>query len=266
MLQKCRRQESYNRKKTRHSKKINYQTYQFSGKEVILYVLEGIALVLLLGYFFYRSWSWTLLLSPMLILFLKKKKQELCKKRKQELGIQFKDALNSVNHSLQAGYSMENAFIEAYKDMAYYYGAESVIAKELLYIKAGIQNSQSIEELVRDLGERSGVEDIMDFANVLMIGKKSGGNLNEIIQTSVSVIEEKVETKQEIQVLISARKMEAGIMSVIPFLIILYIELTSKGYFDTLYQTLGGNILMTVCLVIYLAANSISQKIMDIEV
>lgn len=266
MLQKCRRQESGSRKKKYSSKKIDYRVYRFSNKEMVLYVLEGIMLISLLGFFFYRSLKWTLFLSPLVILFIKRKQADLCKKRKQELSVQFKDALNSINNSLQAGYSMENAFIEAYKDMAYYHGTESVIAKELSFIKTGIRNSQSIEELLCDLGERSGVEDILDFTNVMMIGKQSGGNLNEIIQSSVAVIEEKIDTKQEIQTLISSKKLEAGIMSVIPFLIILYIELTSKGYFDTLYQTIGGNILMTICLGIYIAAIGICGKIMNIEV
>jgi len=120
--------------------------------------------------------------------------------------------------------------------------------------------------MMDDLGERSDAEDILDFANILSIGKKSGGNMNEIIKSGVTVIEEKIEIKQEIQTLLSARKLEARIMSGIPFFIILYIGTTSKGYFDNLYQTWGGHILMTACLIVYLAAVSLSEKIVDIEV
>ena len=197
MLSNYKQRELKNGKDFLYSKKTDYRIYHYSMLEWLLYGLEGIVLVLLLGYFFYQSWIWTFFLSPLSILFLKIKKEELGQKRRHLLSVQFKDALNVVNHSLQAGYSMENAFEEAYKDMVRYYGAESIIAKELFVIKKGIHNSQSIEELVQNLGERSGVEEISDFGNVLIIGKKSGGNLNEIIQTCISVIEEKIETKQE---------------------------------------------------------------------
>lgn len=246
--------------------KTDYQNYRYSKKEFFLYTVQGIGMVLLLGYFFYRSIKWTCFLSPLVPVFLCRKKKEICKKRKQKLCIQFKDTLNSINSSLQAGYSMENAFLEAYREMARYHGEESMIARELAIVKRGIQSNQPVEELIRDLGERSGVEDILDFANVLTIGKKSGGSLNEIIRSCICVIEEKMDTSQEIQTILSSKKLEAGIMSVIPFFIILYMDMTSAGYFDSLYQTLGGNLLMSVCLGIYITAIAISEKIISIEV
>lgn len=254
------------RRRELKNKKVDYQTYEYSLKELILYAAEGIGIVLLLGYFFYRSIKWTCFLSPLVLVILRRKKKELCKRRRQKLCIQFKDTLNSVNSSLQAGYSLENAFLEAHREMTRYYGADSIIAKELFHVKRSIQSNQPVEELIRDLGERSGVEDILDFSNVLIIGKKSGGNLNEIIQSSISVIEEKMDTVQEIQTLLSSKKLEAGIMCVIPFFIILYMDVTSAGYFDSLYNTAAGNVLMSVCLGIYMTAIGISEKIINIEV
>jgi len=190
----------------------------------------------------------------------------LCKLRKQELLNQFKEMLISLNNAVQAGYSLDNALTETYKDMLYFYQDDSLIVKELAYIRAGMRNGRTIEEMMEDFGERSKTEDIMDFANVLAVGKKSGGNMNEIIKSGISVIEEKIDTKQKIQTLLSARKLEAKIMSGIPFFIILYIGSTSKGYFDTLYQTLGGHLFMTVCLFVYLAAVYLSERIVDIEI
>lgn len=248
------------------SKKTDYRTYQFSGKEWAENLLRGILLVLLLGYFFYRSVLWTCLLSPLVFFYLKSRKEELAQKRRRQLGNQFKDTLSSLNGSIQAGYSIENAFMEAYREMSAYYGEDSMIAKELAGICFGVHNNRQVEELVQDFGHRSGVDDILEFGNVLMIGKKSGGNLNEIIQTSISVISDKMETKQEIETLISAKKLEASIMAVIPFLIILYIEMTSAGYFDSLYQSMGGRILMSVCFVVYVTAVKMTKKIVHIEV
>lgn len=244
----------------------DYEHYDFSIKEGVRYVLEGILLVAAVGYFFYQSLFITILLSPLILFYLRTKKKELCKRRKEELKIQFKDALKSINGSLQAGFSMENAFLEAYRDMVEYHGAESIIAKEFYGVKTGIHNNVTVEELVEDMGKRSGVEDIQDFAQVLRVGKQTGGNLPALFENSMLVIEEKISVKQEILTLISAKKLESRIMSVIPFVIIFYVDTTSKGYFDVLYAGAAGKILMTICLGVYTFAVWMTEKIMDIEI
>jgi len=48
----------------------------------------------------------------------------------------------------------------------------------------------------------------------------------------------------------------------IPF----YVDITSKGYFDVMYTTMAGRVIMTICLGVYLIAYYLAQKIMQIEV
>lgn len=266
MWGKCRLQGFMKNKNGEKSIKTDYKRYVYSGREWLLYGTEATCYVCLITYFFYRSWKWMIPVSPLALLFLFKRKKEMEKKRMQILSLQFKDALTSINASLQAGYSLENAFGDAYREMCRYHGMESMIAKELQLIKRGIHNGQPIEVPMLDFGKRSGIEEITDFSTVLTVAKKSGGNLNEIIQKSIGVIEEKMDTRQEIDTLLSGKKLEAKIMTIIPFFIILYMDITSKGYFIPLYKTIGGNILMTICLGMYLSAMGISQKIVNIDV
>ncbi len=244
----------------------DYDRYIFSIKEIVRYVLEGFLIVAVVSYFFYRSVVIALLISPAVIFYLKMKKDELCKQRKRRLNLQFKDALKSINDSLQAGYSMENAFVEAYRDMVEYHGADSLIAKELAGIRSGIRNNMPVEDLMDDMGKRSGVEDIQDFAGILRVGKQSGGNLSTLFENSMLVMEEKIAVKEEIQTLISAKKLESRIMCIIPFGIIFYLDMTSKGYFDALYADMAGHIIMTICLGIYIFAVRMMERIMDIEI
>lgn len=254
------------RKKEVTDRRIDYKNYRFSKGECLRYFGEGCLIAGMFSYFFYRNIIMFFCLSPVVFFYIKNKKESLCKRRKNELSIQFKDMLHSVNGSLQAGYSLENAFCEAYRDMTEYHGLESIIAKELYVIRSGIKNNQILEELIDDMAERSGIEDIYDFAGVLRIGKSSGGNLNAVFENSIAVIEEKISVKQEIITLISAKKLEASIMCIIPFFIIFYVDITSKGYFDAMYNSMAGRIIMTICLVVYLTAYRMSQKITEIEV
>ena len=64
----------------------------------------------------------------------------------------------------------------------------------------------------------------------------------------------------------SEKKLEQQIMKYIPFFIIFYISLTTKGYFESLYHNLLGWIVMTVALLIYMAACKLSDRILQIDV
>ena len=82
----------------------------------------------------------------------------------------------------------------------------------------------------------------------------------------MTVIEQKTETDKEIQLMISAKKLEQKIMNMVPFLIIFYVSSTSKGFFDVLYHNLVGVVIMTVCLGFYAAAYLMSKRMVEIEV
>ena len=63
---------------------------------------------------------------------------------------------------------------------------------------------------------------------------------------------------------ISAKKMEQTIMDLVPFGIILYIDATTPGFFDSLYHNAAGMALMTALMAVYLAAYLMAEKILDI--
>ena len=78
--------------------------------------------------------------------------------------MQFKDLLLTVSTNLKAGYSVENAFKESYRDLQMLYGAESPICREVKHIITGLENNVVLEKLLYSLGQRSHEPDIMQFA------------------------------------------------------------------------------------------------------
>ncbi|MBO5210165.1 MAG: hypothetical protein J6B68_12630 [Lachnospiraceae bacterium] len=245
---------------------IDYGDYHFSAKESIWYSLQGGLVVGCIAYFFYRSVWACLLLLPVFFAFLKEKRRELAKKRRQELSMQFKDMILSLSANQKAGYSVENAVREAYRDMLMLYGKDSCICRELSFIMKGLDNNVVLEKLLYNLGVRSQIPDILQFAEVFLIAKRNGGNMTEILAETASTMEQKIEVDREIQVLISSKQMEQKIMNVVPFLIIFYISITSKGFFDVLYHNLAGIVIMTICLIVYFVAYRMSRQIVEIEV
>ncbi|MCR5118538.1 MAG: type II secretion system F family protein [Lachnospiraceae bacterium] len=225
----------------------------------------GLLLDALISYVFYRSFAAFVLLLPALIPWLKYKSAEYREKRKEALKQQFREMMIAVIAGLEAGYSVENAFIKAYPDMCLLYGRDADMCEELKWISRNLRNNANLEDLLSDLAARSHVPEIRDFADVFSIAKRSGGDLPSILRETASLIGEKIEVKREITTLISAKKMEQNIMNVVPFGIIIYIDATSPGFFEPLYHNLFGVVMMTVMLAVYAAAYLLASKILKIE-
>lgn len=251
---------------TGSEKRIDYSDYRFTFSELILNILLGGILAWAIGHFFYDSLFVSAALLVFMPVFLRDRRKGYGKKRRDELKVQFKDAVMSISSNQKAGYSIENSFREAWKDMVLLYGKKSIISGELDYIRRGLDNNLILESMLSDLGERSGLDDIRQFGEVFAIAKRSGGNLTEMIEMTAFVIEEKVDVEQEIAVMISSRKMESNVMSLVPFFMIMYMDLTSEGFFDGLYHNIAGIAIMSVCLVIYISAYLISQRLVDIRI
>lgn len=244
----------------------DYRIYSMNVRELLIYTSQGIAIVLLFSWFFYRSLWASPFLTPLVFLYLKENGRQLAEKRRQELALEFRDTILSVAAGLQAGYSIENAFFESKKEVGRLYGSKSAMVWELERMEKGVGNNMPLETLLLDLGARSAQSDIDDFAEVFSIAKRAGGNMNDIIRRSAEVIGNKIEVKQEIRTLLSSKKYEQRIMNLIPFLIVAYLQLTSPGFFDVLYYNPAGILVMTGALAVYLAAYLLSRKIVEIEV
>lgn len=187
----------------------------------------------------------------MLYRSIQKRKEE---RQREELTAQFRECILAVSTLLEAGYSVENAFLECGQDMALMYGEDAMICGELKIVRRGLHINVSLEEMLADLGERSGCEEIIQFAEVFFIAKRSGGNLAEIIKNSAELIGRRADLKQEIDTLLSGKTMEMNIMRGMPFAILLYIGASNRGYFDMLYESIQGRLIMTGCLAAYVGA------------
>ena len=246
--------------------KVNYDIYQFSIKEIVLFSLQGMCLIGCISYFFYHSIYAFLAGMPLLYFYFKRKKMACKKRRKEQLTLQFKDAIQSFSAALMVGYSIENAWREAYEDMKLLHKEEEDMMMEFVYMMRQMDNNGILENLLLDFARRTGISDIWDFAQIFAIAKRSGGDLNGIIKKSVDTICAKIQVKREIQIAIASKKYEQKVMSVIPIGIIAYISFTTPHYFDVLYHNAAGVLIMSACLLLYGFAFIMSEKIMDIEV
>ena len=245
---------------------MDYTTYKLSKIEYCRGALIYACLSGVIAYFFYRSAIVFALLAPGLFIFFRYYKVSLKEKRNKKLMEEFSETLGSVSVNMRAGYSIENAFLEAYKDIKLFYGEKSLMAEEIIRIKRGLEINLTLEELVENLAKRSGAEEIEMFSDVLKSAKRNGGNIAEVLTDTAERIRESICVDAEIDNLMAEKKLEFRIMEAMPFVMLIYINMTSAGYFDVLYEGIFGRVFMTAALLIFAAAMVLGRKIMRINV
>lgn len=255
------------KKASKKSSLINYTEYHFSRREFLLELAKGVAILSITSYLFYGSLFMIVFLSPYLYFYLRMQRERARVRRQKRLRDEFKEAMVSMVNALYAGYSIENSLIYVREELERIHpDEEGLLAVELEYMIKKISLKVSIEQLFTDLAVRSGVEEIDLFASVIVITKRNGGNLIKIIQKTVGHLSKKLQVDNEIDVLITGKKFEKNIMCVMPYFVILYMNLTNGNYMSSIYGNFIGFILMSTCLLLVLVAYYWADNLIKIGV
>ena len=228
--------------------------------------LFGLAAAFVTATLFYNSCYGCISIGLYVPLFYRIAEKKKVERQRQRLIAEFKDAMQSIAAALQAGYSLENAWRESERELSELHGADAWMVKELHQMNQAVAMNQPIEKLFYDFAVRSGCEDILNFAEVFLFAKRSGGDFGRIIRTTTERIRDKIEVENEIQTVIAGKKMEQKIMSLIPVGLLGYLRITSADFLSPLYGTLTGAGTMTGALVVYAAALLLSEKMVAIKV
>lgn len=245
----------------------DYDVYVMSSKEKIINIILAAIVLFAVGYIFYHN----IIIAALMMVFSVKwppiRTKQIIAKRKNQLQLQFKDMLYSLSSALSVGKSVESGLAECLKDLAVIYpDPETDILVELEYILRGISVNNTIEAMFTQFAERAHLEDIENFVDIFVTCKRSGGDLMEVMRSTSNTIGEKIEIKQEINTLISGKKMEFNVMMVMPIFMVLFLSVTSADYMKPVFTTIVGNIAMTVAIVAFVAAYFVGTKVMKIEV
>ena len=219
-----------------------------------------------LGLLFYRHVLAIVLLGGVVgLLESRGEKRREWERMQWEITLQFREGLQGISSSLSAGYSIENAFGEARKDLILLYGENSILEQEFLGMERQLRLNQPIEQVLHDFAERWDTEDMRHFAQVFQTAKRTGGNLIAITHATAEKISQKIEVQREIQTMLAGKKMEGKIMSAIPLGLIVFFWISSPGFRDCFYRS-AGRMVSTGLLAAYVVAYQWSKRICEIQV
>ncbi len=225
--------------------------------------LLGISLCIILGMIFYRSILGSLVLLPSLPFFFKYVDKKIKKKEERELKRQFKDALLSISSGLRAGMSIESAVLRCACTMKQMYGENSAIAGAMQKLDNSIKCNETVEHAFAKLGMETDLQEIKDFAEVLITAKRTGGNLILAITNAATSISMREETGREIETMLAGKQYEARLMNLLPLGILVYLQAGLPSFSEKLYGNVMGIFVMTIALAAYIVAFLWTDKITE---
>lgn len=234
-----------------------------SKKEKIANALVIQVIMITLGKLFYGNFIAGIFLTPVTVVLYKERIKSMIVKKRRTLERQLKDMLSSISDGLKTGYSVENAIKESYRDMRLMYGEESEICRQIKIMVSQLKLNAGTEKVIWEFSKRIQLKNAGLFAQIFQVAKKTGGNMPEVIKSVTDDIVLKEEAKEEISTTITEKRIEQKVMTVIPIFIIMYITISSPGFLDIMYNSLLGRMVMTVCIIAYVAAYIWGEKIIQ---
>ncbi|MFR8237396.1 Flp pilus assembly protein TadB [uncultured Clostridium sp.] len=246
--------------------KPNYFRQDIKKREYLLTAVRCMALMGLIAFLYYDSFWAVPALLPIGFGYFLQWEQECMEKKRVEFQKQFQESIRALSASLGAGYSVENAMKETKKELSVLYRDTEPIQREFTYMIRQIHLHIPIEQIIEEWAERTGQEDVYNFAAVFAAAKRSGGNMTGIIKNAIRQIEDKLAVAEEIETILAAKKYEFKVMSAVPFGVIAYMKVSFPEFMDVLYGSSVGIGVMSGCLGVYIAAYLLGRKIINIEV
>lgn len=191
-------------------------------------------------------------------------KKRCLEKRKATLKQQFRDMLESLASSFSSGSNVQKSFEAAAEDLLMQYNHNDDIVLEMQEIINGMNQNIGIEVMLENFGQRSGIEDIVSFADVFAVCYRKGGNMNSVIHRTHSVLSEKMAVADEIETKLTSNKMQHNVMSIMPIAVVALLRFTNDT-FSANFATLIGVLANTVAIGIFVGAYIYGNKIVDIK-
>ncbi len=151
-------------------------------------------------------------------------------RRQKKFGAQFPDALDIIVRSLRAGHPVPIAISMVAREQADPIGSEfGIVADEITY-------GADLETAMRNLYFRIGQDDLPLFVTAVAIQSSTGGNLGEILNNLSSVIRQRFKMRRKIRALASEGRASAMILSSLPILMFLVVNVVSPNFYSSVWD------------------------------
>jgi tight adherence protein B len=181
-------------------------------------------------------------------------------RRRNQFSEQLPDALQVISSALRSGHSFAGALAVVVES-----GSEPM-KSEMQRVVADEQLGIPLEQSLNVVAERMASRDLEQVALVGELQREAGGNAAEVVDRVAETIRERFELRRLISTLTAQGRMSRWIVSAVPVVIILILQIINPHYLHPLVSTLGGKIALVFAAGLVIGGSLVIKKIVDIKV
>ena len=173
-----------------------------------------------------------------------------------------RDLLNAIiimNNAFRSGRSTMQAIEIVSTEL------KGPIRQEFKKMHLEISYGLSLEVVFDRFSKRVESDEVNYITSSLSILNKTGGNIIKVFSSIEKMLFDKRKLRQEMKSLTSSSNMISKTLLIIPFIFIGFILILNKNYFDVLFTTTIGNIILVIIIIIYLLYAFFVNKIMKVR-
>ncbi|MHB1133482.1 MAG: type II secretion system F family protein [Chloroflexota bacterium] len=181
-------------------------------------------------------------------------------KRVRAVEDQLVDALTMMANSLKAGAS----FLQAMEMVAT--ELPPPVSTEFRQVVAEIGVGAPVEQALTDLTERVRSYDLYLIVTAIVVQRRVGGNLAEVMSNIAHTIRERQQLLRQAVVETSEMRLSAYVLIALPIGMFIYLLVTRPGYLQPMLEEGVGRLMMAAAVVMQLVGYWVMRRIADIKV
>ncbi|MDY2788849.1 MAG: type II secretion system F family protein [Atopobium sp.] len=178
--------------------------------------------------------------------------------RLAKFGLQLYDAVMLLSNGLRAGFSFEQALSSVATDMPDPIGGE--FARAVAEMRLGTP----LEDALEGICDRTNNGDMRLMTSAVMVQRRVGGNLSQILDNIATTIRDRVRLRNKINALTAQGRMSGIIIGVLPAAMYFIISAMNPDYMKAFFTSALGIALLLGCVVLELVAFVLIRKITTI--
>ena len=164
------------------------------------------------------------------VLYLRRRRS----KRQQRFIELLPDTMDFLARGLRSGNPLTAALQYAAREMP------SPVSDELAVTFDEINYGLEVDQALRNLQRRVGGKDLAYFVTAVLIQRRTGGNLAEVLVRIAAMLRERQRTMREVQVQAAEMKLSAHVLIALPIFVAGFLSLFRWDYMATLYEHPAG--------------------------
>jgi tight adherence protein B len=181
-------------------------------------------------------------------------------RRRNRFAEQLPDALQVIASALRSGHSFAGALAVVVDS------SSEPMKSEMQRVVADEQLGVPLQQSLAVVAERMASRDVEQVALVAELQREAGGNAAEVVDRVAETVRERFELRRLIQTLTVQGRMSRWIVSALPIVIILFLQIDNPHYLHPLLASTAGKVVFGLAAAWCAAGSYVIKRIVDIKV